>query len=350
MITFFPGPSRVYPRVKDYLNEAFDLGILSISHRSEIFNALSKQTLELLHEKLGIPSDYTILYTSSATECWEILPQSLVNQGSEHMYSGSFGEKWFQYAQHIKPKSTAQNLEPNVEIAPDQFSPNAEMLCLTQNETSNGTQINLGLMQKIRESNPNPLIAYDVTSSLAGQALPFHLGDVWFGSVQKCFGLPSGLGLLILSPKAVEKAWEIGEKGKYNSLTLMLENIKKFQTSCTPNVLGIFLLNRVMQDFHGSEHANAMLKERAKAYYSLLDNTVLFSPLISNEVNRSLTVVAVESTAERIAEVKSEAKKVGILLGSGYGKWKETTFRIANFPALQQEDVDKLLHFLSDFK
>jgi len=105
-----------------------------------------------------------------------------------------------------------------------------------------------------------------------------------------------------------------------------------------------------MQDFHGSEHANAMLKERAKAYYSLLDNTVLFSPLISNEVNRSLTVVAVESTAERIAEVKSEAKKVGILLGSGYGKWKETTFRIANFPALQQEDVDKLLHFLSDFK
>ncbi len=350
MITFFPGPSRVYPRVKDYLNEAFDQGILSISHRSETFNVLSKQTLELLHEKLGIPTDYTIFYTSSATECWEILPQSLVQQGGEHVFSGSFGEKWFQYAQHLKPQSRATKVAANQKVAPDQFSATAEMLCLTQNETSNGTQINLELMQKIRELNPNPLIAYDVTSSLAGQALPFHLGDIWFGSVQKCFGLPSGLGILILSPRAVGKVLEIGEKGRYNSLTLMLENIKKFQTSCTPNVLGIFLLNRVLQNFPGAEAINTLLNTRAATYYSWLDASNLFAPLISNQSNRSLTVVSVQSSVERIAQIKNEAKKAGILLGSGYGEWKETTFRIANFPALQQEEVDKLLQFLAEFK
>lgn len=349
MVTFFPGPSRVYPTIKDYLIEAYESGIMSISHRSETFNQLSAETLGLLRQKLNIPADYTILYTSSATESWEIIPQSLLRQGGHHVYSGSFGEKWFQYAANIKPQSTGTTLGVNEILTLDHLETKAEMICLTQNETSNGTQINEQAIEHVRAAFPEKLIAYDVTSSIAGQALPFHLGDVWFGSVQKCFGLPAGLGLLVLSPRAVEIALDINDQTRYNSLPLMLQHIEKFQTSCTPNVLGIFLLNRVMRDFQGISTADAELKRRAAQYSQWLDNNPKFKPLVSEKSNRSQTVVAVEADAATITHVKQAAKESGLLLGSGYGKWKETTFRIANFPALQPDEVEALLRFLAHY-
>ena len=214
MLTFFPGPSQVYAETGLYLQEAFQSGILSVSHRSEAFNKLSEETLKLLRFKLDIPENYTILYTSSATESWEIISQSLVSKQSAHFSSGAFGDKWFQYAKAIHPTSRKFSIHLNEELHPEYLDINSEdeVVCLTQNETSNGTQISFETIAAIRGAFPDKLIALDCTSSMAGINLPFILGDIWFASVQKCFGLPAGLGLLILSPAAVNRAKEIGDK------------------------------------------------------------------------------------------------------------------------------------------
>ncbi|MBC8110499.1 MAG: aminotransferase class V-fold PLP-dependent enzyme, partial [Verrucomicrobia bacterium] len=107
MITFYPGPAKVYPQVADYLQDAYQSGILSSNHRSEAFMKICQTTLALLHEKLSIPADYAIIFVSSATECWEIIAQSFTEKNSLHAYNGAFGEKWFDYAQKIKPTSQA---------------------------------------------------------------------------------------------------------------------------------------------------------------------------------------------------------------------------------------------------
>ena len=80
MITFYPGPSKVYPQVADYAAEAVREGIVSLNHRSAGFMDVVKETVRLLHEKLAIPADYHIALVSSATECWEIVAQSLTAQ------------------------------------------------------------------------------------------------------------------------------------------------------------------------------------------------------------------------------------------------------------------------------
>jgi phosphoserine aminotransferase len=180
---------------------------------------------------------------------------------------------------------------------------------------------------------------------MAGIALPFSLGDIWFASVQKCFGLPAGLGLMVLSPAAIERAKEIGEKRHYNSLLILLEHMEKYQTSCTPNVLGIYLLNRVLQIVPRIEVTDTLLRQRQADYLHALQGPNL-QPLISNAHVRSTTVIAVKSDPEYIAALKTEAKAEGFLLGSGYGKWKADTFRIANFPAYSQKEIDPLLAFL----
>lgn len=348
MITFFPGPSQVYPEIKQYLMDAFDSGIVSVSHRSAQFNQLSEETIQLLRLKLAIPENYTILYTTSATECWEIIAQSATKKQSIHFHSGAFGEKWFQYAKALHPLAREKSMHLNEPLLLDymEIRDEDEIICLTQNETSNATQIDLETMAMVRGAFPQKLIAYDCTSSMAGIHLPFSLGDIWFASVQKCFGLPSGLGLLILSPSAVGRMVELGEKSHYNSALTMLKHMEQFQTSCTPNVLGIYLLNRVLHQIPTIEITEKRIKSRMDQYLNLFAEKDYF-PLITNPAVRSSTVLAVEAYPEKIREIKDAARNEGILLGSGYGKWKENTFRIANFPAIPDADFQTLVQFLT---
>ena len=54
-------------------------------------------------------------------------------------------------------------------------------------------------------------------------------------------------------------------------------------------------------------------------------------------------------TGETIEKIKKSAKAKGFLLGDGYGELKSTTLRIANFPALKDSEVKKLMKFLSAY-
>lgn len=352
--TFFPGPSQLYPEIGSYLQEAYSSGILSMSHRSKVFDQLSQETIALLHDRLAIPADYLIFYTSSATESWEIIPQSLTKTGGFHLYSGSFGQKWYEYAKKLKPGSLGQQFDVNEALSLDSFIPakDAELICLTQNETSNGSQISSELLTLIRNQFPEKLIAVDVTSSINGISLPFDQADIWYGSVQKCFGMPAGLGLLICSPRAMDRAQEIGEKSHYNSLLTLAEHMKKYQTTCTPNVLGIFLMNSVLKNNAAVSKRENQLIDRSVEMYKLLDESAKsdgrLTPLVSTADNRSRTVVTISCEANYMADLKELSKNQGYLLGNGYGQWKDNTFRLANFPAVSDLAWDWALEFVKN--
>jgi phosphoserine aminotransferase len=53
---------------------------------------------------------------------------------------------------------------------------------------------------------PDALIAVDATSSMAGVELDWQSADIWFASVQKCFGLPAGMAVMVCSPRALQYA------------------------------------------------------------------------------------------------------------------------------------------------
>ncbi|GAB2492326.1 aminotransferase class V-fold PLP-dependent enzyme [Algoriphagus taiwanensis] len=351
MITFAPGPSKVYDALPKYLQDAFDQGILSANHRSSAFMRLYQETEQLMREKLHLPDDYRLLFTSSATENWEIISQSVVEKASFHIYSGSFGKKWIEFAKHIIPETSGIKIGAEEEIhVPDlEIGEGFDLIAITQNETSNASQVPMEVIAEIGRKFPEKMIAVDTTSSMGGIELDFSLADIWYASVQKCFGLPAGLGILILSPKAVEKTLRKGERGRYNSLTFMLENADGYQTHYTPNVFGIYLLNRVLKDMEEIQHVDARLRERM----SRLENTIAQSSslrmLVPIEKTRSTTVMGVAGTEDLIANVKKAAEKEGMQMGSGYGPLKPTSFRIANFPAITDKEFDRLIQFLQAY-
>lgn len=351
MITFAPGPSKVYDAVADYLQDAVREGILSANHRSGPFMKLYQETESLMRQKLHMPEDYVLLFTSSATENWETISQSIVESASFHIYSGSFGGKWIKFAKHIIPSSTGIKIEANQEIDVENLKIEEEfdLIALTQNETANASQVPMSVIEAIATKFPEKMIAVDTTSSMGGIELDFSLADIWYASVQKCFGLPAGLGVLILSSKAVEKVERKGENGRYNSLNFMLENARAYQTHYTPNVLGIYLLNRVLKDMPEIQQVDAKLRERMRKLEDCIAMSKSLRMLVDNEATRSTTVMGVTGSEEVITKVKTEAKTLGMELGSGYGPLKATSFRIANFPAITDEEMDKLIEFLGNY-
>lgn len=352
MLSFYPGPSKVHPKSLEFIQEAYQKGIVSCNHRSKTFEALYQDTQEILHEKWDIPSDYTIYFVSSASECWEIVSQSVVINQSAHFYNGAFGEKWAKYNATWNPNSKSYPFSIQQRIS-DYLNENidyasADTICLVQSETSNGTgQV---FSRKQFTQNPNATIAVDATSSMGGIQLPWQEADLWFASVQKCMGLPAGMGILICSPKALEQANRKGKKASYHDLLFMEENRLKNQTHFTPNVLSIYLLNQLIHHLPQIKeiHQQTVQKmQHLERFFEQYDKKSC-DFLIDNPELRLPTVLALKGNEFWIHSLISEAEKNHIILGKGYGEWKHTTFRIANFPSHTLEDIHQLTQYLNN--
>lgn len=349
MITFYPGPSKIYPQVREYLNEAFDSGILEMNHRSETFMELLKETLEVFKEKQGIPADFEVFFTSSATEAWEILAQSVIRGRVQFLYNGAFGKKWFKYtvtnpalSASTVIRGSRYQLDETIEAV--ELDEAAAFYCAVQNETSNGTYINNNLLSVLPSE---ALKCFDITSSLGAQKIDFTKGDFWLASVQKGLGLPSGMGVLICSPKGLKEAEKVNERNHYNSLNFIRENFKKYQTNYTPNILNIFLLNRISREIDPIRIIDEKLKKRADGLYTFFEKEG-YNSLVKNELCRSQSVLAFEVDPKHLSKLKNTANEHGILIGNGYGEWKESSFRIANFPAITDGETEQLKNFIKE--
>ncbi len=347
MLNFYPGPSKLYAGIDVHIQEAIASGILSMNHRSSDFMQLYAAVQDGFETCFNLPKGYRVHFTSSATECWTILAQSFSNRSFLHVYNGAFGKKWMevskqlniQHASHVFDIHTvfSEKLIPEENLA-------AEIICTTLVETSNGTFLSDAVQRSIRSTFPDALIAVDATSGMAGMATNWECADIWFASVQKCFGLPSGLGVLILSPQAIHTIENGSKNIQYNSLKRITENGQTFQTTHTPNILDIYLLSKRIQKT--SEEDYFLLKERMDYLYNHFLKHPSLHPLLIEYGVQSPTVLALKGDEEYILQVKKSLKAQGIIIGSGYGVWKENTVRIANFPAHTQTGFDKLLEVI----
>ena len=344
MISFYPGPSKLRAGVGDYLQEAYASDILSCNHRSPEFVAVIAHAIEGIKTKLNIPQNYEVYFVNSATECWQIIAQSLVSEQSLHIFNGAFGQRWMEFTALLGIKTRAQKFAIHEPLPVSSVS-DADVICITNCETSNGSYISSAQIKSLREANPETLIAVDATSCMAGVNLDFASADVWFASVQKCFGLPSGLGIMVCSPKAIEKSKAINSRAYYNSMVRLHEKMQATQTNNTPNMLAIYLLGKVMQHSEPIESIENALRARANRWRNFFTSSPHFKLLIEDEALASPTVIAVSGEGNEIKNIKINAKKSGLLLGNGYGAWADNTFRIANFPAHTDGDLDLLLDF-----
>ena len=345
---FTPGPSQLYPTIPQHLNNAMRENIGSISHRGNKFQMIFQETKERLSDVLNIPPNYEIFITSSATEIWERIIQNLISNNSHHFVNGSFSERFYDFTTAYHLKSTAQISDFSHEFGEFNVPDEAELISITQNETSIGYSFNPEEIKNIRENNPEKLIALDLVSAVPSIPVDLSQIDTAYFSVQKCFGLPAGMGIWIVGPKCFEVSKAKASKneivGSYHSLAALKKNGDKNQTPETPNVLNLYLLKNVLKDmqFKGISSIQNETKYKAALLYQNFDQITELKTVIPYPLNRSKTVCVSEVHGGNKGLIEY-LKSKQLIIGSGYGDFKDQHIRIANFPAHSKESIEMLM-------
>jgi phosphoserine aminotransferase len=126
-----------------------------------------------------------------------------------------------------------------------------------------------------------------------------------------------------------------------------MANQRKNQTPETPNVLGIYLLSKVVQDMlrRGLDTIRKETEYKAALLYHALNLHPRLTPFVQEEQFQSKTVI-VADCGEDVAAVTKALSQHKMLPGDGYGEFKKSQLRFANFPTHSKEQFELLVDIL----
>ncbi|MDE2589020.1 MAG: alanine--glyoxylate aminotransferase family protein, partial [Patescibacteria group bacterium] len=323
------------------------------------FEDIFSSVVEGLKKLLSIPEDYTIFFVSSGTEAMERTIENVVKKHSMHFVNGAFSKRFFETALELgkNAKKSEVKLGQGFDFTnlTDPVSKSVELLCFTHNETSTGVMLSADQIAKMKKSYPDTLIAVDIVSSAPYANIDFTQADIVFFSVQKGFGLPAGLGVMVVSPQAFEKATVLQKQnnyiGTYHNFPTLKKWADKNQTPETPSVFHLYLFSKVLQDMLkiGIRTMQRQTDEKAQLLYDFFDTHPTWKPFVSETKFRSPTVIVAEVGQDQ-KKLKEYLQKEHVIIGSGYGPNKDMQIRLANFPALSKKDIVKLIRLLHNYK
>lgn len=353
MIFLTPGPTKTQSKLPLWMSQALTQNVASQSHRSLWFEELFSDICKKLKKLCNIPQEYEIAFSGSATEIWERSIQNLVNKESFHIINGEFSQRHSNFSKMLGKNNVEYfiDLDFNGSFSQIKIPLDAELICLAQNETSTGMMIPSTEIAKVKENYPEKLISLDIVSAIPQINTDFSLIDVAYFSVQKGFGLPAGLGVVILSPRAINRSIELQKihtVGSYHSFPNLIEHAKKYQTPETPNVLAMWLLSKALDEY--LEEGIFNLRKRTLNQFHILTDELSklgMNSMIQSKDYQSSSVLAL-SAFGKAKEVRKKLEQAGIQVGSGYGKYADAAIRVANFPMHTSEDHQRLISALKE--
>ena len=217
---------------------------LGRSHRSKVGKAKLKEAIDKTRSVLGIPDDYRIgIVPASDTGAVEMAMWSMLGaRGVDMMAWESFGEGWVTDATKQLKLADAEVIKAGYGELPDLAARDTKTRdqVFTWNGTTSGVRVPNG--DWIADDR-DAITICDATSAAFAMDLPWSKLDVTTYSWQKVMGGEAAHGMLILSPRAVErlesftpdrplpKIFRMTKGGKLN------EGIFKGETINTPSML-----------------------------------------------------------------------------------------------------------------
>jgi phosphoserine aminotransferase len=336
--------------------------VLGRSHRSKLGKERLGLAIEKTKQVLGIPADYHVgIVPASDTGAFEMAMWSMLGaRDVDICYWESFGKGWFGDAvSHLKLRDIVQVNEFTADYGklPNLSATNpANDICFTFNGTTSGVRVPDGC--DFIADNREGLTFCDATSACFAMDMPWSKLDITTYSWQKVLGGEGGHGVLILSPRAVErletftpsnrplpKIFRLINKGKFE------KGVFKGDTINTPSMLAV---EDYIDALDWSESIGGLpaLKKRCLDNLGVIEKFVSENEwidfLAADPATRSSTSVCLtlDLSADQIKSLVSLLEKQNVAYDIGGYRDAPPSIRIWCGSTVESSDVEALMPWL----
>jgi phosphoserine aminotransferase len=284
---FSSGPTAKFP---GWSLDKLQTESLGRSHRSSVGKARLKYAIDLSRELLGVPDDYLVgIMPGSDTGALECAMWTMLGAGPATVAAWeSFGDVWIQDAVKQLKLRDLQVLDAPYGEIPDLASiPQENDVVFTWNGTTSGARIpNTDWLAPDRKG----ITINDATSAVFAQEMDWAKLDATTYSWQKVMGSEAQHGMLILSPKAVERIesydpeWPLPKLFRLKKGDKINRSIFEGATINTPSMLATEDYIAALEWAKSIGGLPAMI-ERANANAKVLTDWIEATPWLRNMVS-----------------------------------------------------------------
>ncbi|TNH39323.1 phosphoserine transaminase [Paracoccus haeundaensis] len=355
---FSSGPCAKIPHYSlDMLSDA----PLGRSHRAAVGKSKLAEAIELTRAVLGVPADYRIgIVPGSDTGAVEMAMWTLLGARPVEMLAWeSFGEGWVTDAvKQLKLDATVRKADYGkiVDLAEVDFDKD---VVFTWNGTTSGVRVPNG---DAIPADRAGLTICDATSAAFAMDLPWDKLDVVTFSWQKVLGGEGAHGVLILSPRAVERletytpAWPLPKIFRMTKGGKLIEGIFKGETINTPSMLAVedyLVALKWAQSLGGLPALIARADANAAAVRDFIADKDWIADLAEDPATASTTSVCLKFTDPTIKDGAAFAKAVakrlekeGVALDAGAYRDAPAGLRIWCGSTVETADVAALMPWI----
>lgn len=291
---------------------------LGRSHRAAVGKAKLKAAIDGTREILGIPADYRIgIVPASDTGAVEMAMWSLLGARKATMVAWeSFGAGWV--------TDVVKQLKIDADVKTADYGDIVDMAAIdydtdvvfTWNGTTSGVRVPNG---DVIPADRAGLTICDATSAAFAMDLPWDKLDVTTFSWQKVLGGEAAHGILVLSPRAVERletytpAWPMPKIFRMTKGGKLIDGIFVGETINTPSMLAVedyLVALDWARSIGGLQGLIARASANAQAVWDFCDARDWIANLANDAATRSNTSVCLKFTDDRIKDGAAFAKAV----------------------------------------
>lgn len=334
---------------------------LGRSHRAAVGKAKLLAAIEETRDLLGVPADYRIgIVPASDTGAYEMAMWNLLGERPAEMLAWeSFGSGWVtDVVKQLKIEAEVKTADYGniVDLAAVDWDKD---VCFTWNGTTSGVRVPNG---NVIPADRQGLTLCDATSAAFAMDLPWDKLDVVTFSWQKVLGGEAAHGMLILSPRAVERlesytpAWPLPKIFRLTKGGKLIDGIFTGATINTPSMLCV---EDYLQCLAWSRSVGGLrgLINRAEVNTQAVTNFVAAHDWVDflavDPATRSTTSVCLKFTDDRIVDGSAFAKAVAkrlevenIALDIGAYRDAPAGLRIWCGSTVEASDIEAMLPWL----
>ncbi|MBI4539850.1 MAG: alanine--glyoxylate aminotransferase family protein [Gemmatimonadetes bacterium] len=352
---FLPGPTEVRSEVLEAQAQAM------IGHRGGDMHALVAE-LQLGLQRVFRTERPVFIGTCSATGFMEAAIRNGVRRRVLCLVNGAFSQRFHQIALACGVEADALEVpwghaHDPVQVEHALSEGRHDAVTVVHSETSTGVLNPIAELSWVVHGFEGTLLLVDSVSGLCGA--PVHtdqwaLDFVLTGS-QKAFALPPGLALAVASARLMERAAELSHRGIYFDLLEQQRSLDRQELPNTPAISLLYALRAQLRAIH--EEGLTQRWERHRQMAVLVWNWVDWMrdgrgipiSILAAPPYRSPTVTCIRLPEAITGPALVQRMRArGFVIGAGYGKLKNETFRIGHMGDHTPESLELLLEALQE--